>query len=126
MHLVLEQPDFDYVLRGADGRSAKVNARTLHTSFIVTPSALLEDWSVTDVTTLDEAGLEPLLALAPTPELILLGCGQLQRFPPPQVMATCLGRGIGIEVMTNAAAARTFNVLAAEGRRVAAGFILAG
>ena len=33
-------------------------------------------------------------------------------------------RGIGLEVMTNAAAARTFNVLASEGRRVVAGFIL--
>ncbi len=39
-------------------------------------------------------------------------------------MAACLSRGIGLEVMANAAAARTFKVLAGEGRRVVAGFIL--
>ena len=42
----------------------------------------------------------------------------------PAVMATCLTRGIGIEVMDNAAAARTFNVLATEGRRVVAAFLI--
>jgi uncharacterized protein len=42
------------------------------------------------------------------------------------VIATCLQRGIGLEAMTNAAAARTFNVLASEGRRVVAGFVLPG
>ena len=54
----------------------------------------------------------------------MLGTGAAQVFPPAAVMAACLSRGIGIEVMTNAAAARTFNVLAGEGRRVVAGFIL--
>jgi uncharacterized protein len=39
-------------------------------------------------------------------------------------MATCLQRGIGLEAMTNAAAARTFNVLAGEGRRVVEGFVI--
>jgi uncharacterized protein len=39
-------------------------------------------------------------------------------------MVACLGRGIGLETMTNAAAARTFNVLAGEGRRVVAGFTI--
>ena len=65
--------------------------------------------------------LEPLLALQP--EVILLGSGAAQVFPPAATLAACLGRGIGIEVMTNAAAARTFNVLAGEGRRVVAGFV---
>jgi uncharacterized protein len=54
-----------------------------------------------------------------------LGTGERQVFPSAAVMAACLTRGIGIEVMTNAAAARTFNVLAGEGRRVVAGFLLA-
>jgi uncharacterized protein len=58
--------------------------------------------------------------------LILLGCGAAQAFPPAVTMAACLSRGIGLETMTNAAAARTFNVLAGEGRRVVAGFVLTG
>jgi uncharacterized protein len=47
-------------------------------------------------------------------------------FPPAAVMAACLGRRVGLEVMSNAAAARTFNVLAGEHRKVVAGFILPG
>lgn len=122
MQLVHEQPDYEYSLRGADGRSALVNERRLQRSFIVAPDRLVEDWPPTDVQALSPADLEPLLALEP--ELILLGCGAVQAFPPPQTMAACLSRGIGLESMTNAAAARTYNVLAGEGRRVVAGFIL--
>lgn len=122
MQLIHEQPDYEYFLRGADGRGALVNERRLERSFIIAPDRLVEDWPATDVRTLAVADLEPLLALEP--ELILLGCGASQAFPPPEAMAACLGRGVGLESMTNAAAARTYNVLAGEGRRVVAGFIL--
>lgn len=127
MHLTLERPDHDYFLRGADGQSALVGTpaspRRLTESFVLAPDTLLEAWSVTDAGTLSAAQLEPMLALAP--EVILLGSGATQVFPPAATLAACLGRGIGLEVMTNAAAARTFNVLAGEGRRVVAGFVLA-
>lgn len=122
MQLHLERPDYDFFLRAADGDSALVNERTLRRSFVIAPDALIEDWPVNDVATLTIADLQPLLGLAP--ELILLGSGAVQAFPPPEAMAACLSRGIGIESMTNAAAARTFNVLAGEGRRVVAGFVL--
>ena len=123
MQLVHEQPDFEFFLRGADGRSALVNDRSLDASFIVAPDRLLEGWPAGDVQALQVADLAPLLALEP--ELIGLGCGDRQAFPPQAVLAACLSRGIGLETMTNAAAARTYNVLAGEGRRVVAGFILA-
>jgi len=122
MQLFHEQPDFEFFLRGADGRSALVNQRRLDASFIVAPDKLVEDWPVTDALTLQVSALEPLFALEP--ELILLGCGASQVFPPQEVLAACLTRGIGLDAMTNAAAARTYNVLAGEGRRVVAGFIL--
>ncbi len=122
MQLHLERPDYDFFLRAADGDSALVNERTLRRSFVIAPDALIEDWPVNDVSTLTIADLQPLLGLAP--ELILLGSGAVQAFPPPEAMAACLSRGIGIESMANAAAARTFNVLAGEGRRVVAGFVL--
>lgn len=124
MQLLLERPDYDYFLRGADGRHALVNERTLQASFVISPNALIEHWPVTDVTRLTPTDLDPLLALEP--ELIVLGSGATQAFPPPEAQAACLSRGIGLETMTNAAAARTFNVLASEGRRVVAGFIFPG
>lgn len=124
MQLNLESPDFDYVLRGADGRQALVNDRRLDRSFIVSARSLVEDWPVTDVRKLDVDALAAVLALEP--EVVLLGTGDTQAFPPPATMAACLSRGIGLEAMTNAAAARTFNVLAGEGRKVVAAFVLQG
>lgn len=122
MHLTLERPDHEFFLRGADGGVALVNDRRLTASFVVAPNTLLESWPVTDARSLAPDDLAPLLALQP--EVILLGSGATQVFPPAATLAACLSRGIGLEVMTNAAAARTFNVLAGEGRRVVAGFIL--
>jgi RNA-binding protein len=52
------------------------------------------------------------------------GTGARQAFPAAAFMAGFLRRNIGIEVMDNAAAARTYNLLADEGRRVVAAFIL--
>jgi len=123
MQLNLEHPDYACVLRSADGRSARVNERVLECSFIVSTHTLIDDWALRDARVMTPADLEPLLALAP--EVVLLGTGERQAFPPPEVLAACLERGIGLEAMTNAAAARTFNVLAGEVRRVVAGFVLA-
>jgi len=122
MQLVLERPDYAYTVRRADGSGALVNERLLTRSFIVSAHALVEDWAVNDARGMTPEDLEPLLALAP--EIVLIGSGGAQAFPPPATLAFCLQRGIGLEAMTNAAAARTFNVLAGEGRRVAAGFVL--
>ena len=121
MQLNLERPDYLYFLRGADGASALVNDRRLTRSFVVAPNTLLEDWPVRDTGLMTPGDLDALLAL--NPELLVLGTGATQIFPPAAVLAACLQRGIGIEVMTNAAAARTYSVLASEGRRVVAGFM---
>ena len=122
MQLNLERPDYTFFLRGADGRHALVNERTLDRSFVISPESLVEDWPVVDATAMQPDDLAPLLALQP--ELIVLGTGPVQRFPSAAVMHACLSRGIGFEVMDNAAAARTYSVLAGEGRRVVAGFLL--
>ena len=122
MQLILERPDYEFFLRRADGCGALVNERTLDRSFIIAPNTLIEDWLVRDPRHMVAADLDPVLAL--TPELVVLGTGAVQVFPPAEVMAACLTRGIGIEIMDNAAAARTFNVLAGEGRRVVAGFVI--
>ena len=124
MQLSHERPDYAWVLRGADSRRAKVNDRILERSFALAPDRLIEDWAApATAAALEPAHLDALLALAP--ELLVLGTGQRQVFPSPAGMAACLTRGIGIEVMDNAAAARTYNVLAGEGRRVVVALLLA-
>ncbi|MBB6366194.1 MULTISPECIES: Mth938-like domain-containing protein [Xanthomonas] len=124
MQLTQDLPDYAYALRMADGRQAKVNDRLLTRSFILAPDTLVEDWQAPLAGDLQPQHLQPLLAL--NPALVILGTGERQVFPAAAVMALFLTRGIGIEVMSNAAAARTYNVLAAEGRRVAVGFLLEG
>lgn len=124
MDLIQERPDFENVVRGADGQRVLVNDRALTASCIVSPEHLLEDWPVASVAALTEEALSPLFDLQA--EVILLGTGEKQSFPPARVMAAVLRRGIGLEPMANAACARTYNVLAGEGRKVVAAFILPG
>lgn len=122
MQLTLENPDFRYSLRGASQAGVLVNDRLLSRSFILSPMTLIEDWGPLDAANLVPEDLEPLLALEPS--VVLLGSGPTLKFPSAAVMAACLTRGIGIEVMDNAAAARTFNVLATEARKVVVAFLL--
>ncbi len=122
MQLTLENPDFRYLLRGVGADGVLVNDQTLNRSFILTPHELLENWRPVSSQDLLAEDMQALLDLNPV--LVILGTGARQQFPSAAVMAACLTRGIGIEVMDNAAAARTFNVLATEGRKVVAGFII--
>lgn len=62
--------------------------------------------------------------IARAPELIVFGSGPVMRFPSAEVQSHLLGQGIGLEVMTTASACRTYNLLAQDGRRVAACLIL--
>ncbi len=122
MQLTLENPDFRYLLRGISPDGVLVNDKTLNSSFILTPNELVENWRPASSQELVADDMQALLDLNPV--LVILGTGSRQQFPSAAVMAACLTRGIGIEVMDNAAAARTFNVLATEGRKVVAGFIV--
>lgn len=124
MQLNLEHPDHEFLLRAADGESVRVNERRLTASFVLSPDRLVEGWPVRDVKAMAPQDLDAVLALEP--EVILLGSGATQVFPPAAVLAHCLRRGVGMETMNNAAAARTFNVLAGEGRRVVVAFVLPG
>jgi len=91
--------------------------RVVRGSVIVTRDAVIDGWrpATPDALTLqDFAGL---LALAP--EVVLLGTGTRQRMPSPALYADFAARGIGLEVMDNRAACRTYNVLLGEFRDVA-------
>ena len=99
----------------------RVNADEYRESLVLTPDAVHPGAAPGGFDALTPSDFAALLEHQP--EIVLLGTGAKQTFPPAIVMAACLQRGIGIEVMTNAAAARTYSVLAGEGRRVVAGFV---
>ena len=58
-------------------------------------------------------------------EIVLLGTGPRQRFPHPRLTAPLAQAGMGLEVMDLRAACRTYNILVAEDRKVAAALLLA-
>lgn len=64
--------------------------------------------------------LAPLLQLTPAPEFILLGTGAAMAFAPRSLVRALDERGIGLEAMDSRAGARTWGVLRAEGRWIAA------
>jgi uncharacterized protein len=103
-------------------REVRLAARTIAGSVILTRDAVLPDWRPPDVDRLSIADFDALLALSP--EVVLLGTGSRQRIPPPSLYSEFAARGIGLEVMDNRAACRTYNVLLGEARDVAVALML--
>ncbi len=125
MPLSQELPDFRHVPRGVDAAGrVTIDERQLAASFFITRDTLQATWRPRTADDLRPEDLEPLLACQPA--VILLGTGPRLVFPAPVVMAAALTRGVGLEAMDNAAAARTFAVLAAERRAVVAAFLVDG
>jgi uncharacterized protein len=122
MDLSLDNAEGYLLVRRTAARSITLMDRELTTSFLLMPDRVIEHWPVAAANALDAGHVDGLLALQP--ELVILGTGERQVFPAAEFMAGLLRKGVGIEVMDNAAAARTYNLLAGEGRRVLAGFML--
>lgn len=122
MELNLERPRDYLFVRRADAHRIVIVDQPFTTSLILTRDKVIDDWPVTDVAAMTPELAAPILAL--TPDVVLLGTGAHQQFPSQAVLGAFLQRGIGLEAMDNAAAARTWDILASEGRNVVACFIL--
>ncbi len=109
-------------IQACDADGIVIDERRIAESVMITPDGVAA-WPVTDINTIDDGQLDSLCAH--NPEIVILGSGPTLRFPPAQLMAGLQNRGIGIEVMANDAACRTFNVLLSEQRRVVLGLIQA-
>jgi len=122
VELNLERPRDYLFVRKADAHTVTVVDRPFTASIILARDKVIDDWGISDITTMAPKDAEPILALQP--DVVLLGTGERQQFPSQAVLAAFLQRGVGVEVMDNAAAARTWDILASEGRNVVAAFIL--
>lgn len=105
------------------------------------PEGPIETWAIDDVAQLTLAALQeiagveaasadPMAFLDDLPprsiagtEVVLIGTGTHQVMLSPAVTAPLLRLGIGVEAMSTQAAARTYNILMSEGRRVVAALI---
>jgi uncharacterized protein len=94
-------------------------------SILALPSGV-RAWPVRSVSEIGEAALAPIIAEAEAIEILLLGTGDQPAFIEESVRAPLAAAGIRLDAMQTGAAARTYNVLIAEDRRVAAALIAVG
>ena len=96
----------------------QLNSEALTDSFLLTPAQLRSEGLPQLVSELTTELLQQIVELEI--EVLLLGCGKGIEFPAPTFISWLGQRGVGLEVMTSAAACRTYNLLLVEDRRVAA------
>ena len=80
-------------------------------------------WTATALADLTPDDFAEVFAAGGAVEFVLLGGGLINALPPRPVRDALKAAGVGLEFMSTEAAARTYNVLASEGRRLAAALI---
>jgi uncharacterized protein len=91
-------------------------------SILCLPSGI-HGWAATSAAELDAAAFEKLFAETERIDILLVGMGQGPAPIPAALRAAFRERGISSDGMSTGAAVRTFNVLLAEDRAVAAALI---
>ena len=122
MKFTLETTSRVNLIRGYSAQEIRIGEQRLRASCIVSADNLITEWPPRTFAELAPEHLEAILALKP--ELVLLGTGATQRFPPAPIRSGFTAKGVGLEVMDLGAACRTFNILVQEERRVVAALFL--
>jgi len=105
-----------------DENGIEINLIPYNYSLVVLPETKPVAWPVTSFDALTAENFEQINATAP--DVVILGTGATQRFAHPRLTSSLTSRRIGVECMDNQAACRTYNILMAEGRKVALALIL--
>ncbi|AOU98173.1 hypothetical protein BI364_09595 [Acidihalobacter yilgarnensis] len=123
MRFTEDTADASYVIDAYGPGWVSINHVAYTHSVIVMPDQLHTPWRPTHLTEFTADDLGKILAM--TPEIILVGTGRHQRFPETDILKQLAAESIGCEFMDTAAACRTYTVLMAEKRRVAAALLMA-
>lgn len=99
-----------------------VAGEKISASFVLSSRGQRFDWNCDSFDQLDAAHFDRLAEL--DVEMVIFGSGTQLHFPPPQWTRALVARQIGLETMDTPAACRTYNILAGEGRHVAAALII--
>lgn len=105
-------------IRSVSDREIRIGDDVYTDTIALTVETVFDDWPAKELSKLAEGDFSRLLHV--NPEIIVLGTGASNVFPPRELVFAMARHGIGFEVMDTRAAARTYNVLAGEGRQVAA------
>ena len=101
---------------------SRLEHETMTSSFVIMPDKLLRHWAPATFDSLQQAHFATLLDYEP--EIVLLGSGPRLRRPEAALLAPLINRGIGVEIMDIGATCRTYNILMADDRYVAAALLI--
>ena len=104
-----------------DDAGVEINLIRFEHSLIVMPEVSPVAWPVTSFDALTAENFAQIGGM--TPDVVILGTGPRQRFIHPKLIASLTAVRTGVECMDNQAACRTYNILMAEGRKVALALI---
>lgn len=107
---------------GYDDSGVEINAERFANSLIVLPETAPRAWNVPHFDALTAEHFAQIEQ--DTPDVVILGTGERQRFVHPRLLAPLSARRVGVECMDNKAACRTYNILMGEGRKVTLALIL--
>lgn len=99
-----------------------VQGQRHESSLVISSQGRLQPWGCQRAADLTPEHFEGLAQ--DRPELVLYGSGERLRFVSPALLRPLIERGIGVETMDTMSAARTFNILSSEGRRVVAALLI--
>ncbi|UCH48727.1 MAG: Mth938-like domain-containing protein [Betaproteobacteria bacterium] len=100
----------------------EVNGERHLSSLVILPTHLEPHWTLGPDNEISADAIRFLASCEA--EIVLIGTGSEQRFPHPAALRPLIEAGIGFEVMSTPAACRTYNILVAEDRLVAAGLVV--
>ncbi|HXP77618.1 MAG TPA: Mth938-like domain-containing protein [Stellaceae bacterium] len=121
MELTPVIPSGRQVIESYGVRGFRVTGIAYARSILVFPDATL-DWLVSGIEAVTIETLRPVIERGGT-EILLLGCGARMTPMPAALRQALKAAGIGLDAMDTGAACRTYNVLLAEDRRVAAALL---
>ena len=112
----------DQTVTAYDEIGVEINAVRFEHNLVVLPETPPVPWPVESFDKLTPADFAMVQAFEP--QVVILGTGNKQRFIHPRLIAALTAVHVGVECMDNQAACRTYNILMAEGRKVALALLL--
>ncbi|WP_338089493.1 Mth938-like domain-containing protein [Mariprofundus ferrooxydans] len=109
---------------GYDNDCIRVNQQPYNSSLCIHAGRLTAPWGPERLRDITVESLE--IFMDKEPEILIIGTGRTTAFPEPDALQRLSERHIGFECMDSRSAARTYNILLAEGRNVSAAMLLPG
>jgi uncharacterized protein len=122
MQLTRDDNSNAYRIRAWQPGKIHINESWYEGSVIISADKLITDWPPQTFAELQIEHLDAILTLNPT--TVIIGSGVKSQFLPAELLMVFYSKQIGVEIMDSAAACRTYSILAAEGRNIAAALLI--